>query len=579
MVLFCGTQFDPKSRPTFHDAAWKLSSLLEKYELDPMGCNGSSSSTVSANSSPLSSLEMSCSPNGSDSENFCQALHHKNGCAHHLTIKKSIINTPITKSLNTAPAGQSTPRHLREVSENGFLFPEATGNRSNSIPNGGFSESDESRIVKNRVKRATKKYENMAAAELLMQQQHRRSLSENIIHFPLHTTPSDKARCHQMQRQRSSTHSPTPPPVGGLGSTTTITAEILPNRDSPPPVLTLRKVAETMCLKDPQYKPIRTDNNGVKSNPFTALAHLKGVKKILGANPKIYAAGGGDLFSSCFEICAPFFKELVALQQKAIIGEDGKTVLTSPNEPKSLPTSPQLTRKLSAIEMKLSPTLVLPRSAIADEDDDCVDESDAEHDADGGGNCADAESSSDDSAERPTPAPVARKYRANSLYAHPLFRGTTVSSKQEEAAVLSSSAANKKIEDCNSSEDGCEAGAKTSKDAPLTASAPSPPAPQAQPPSTSLATPASISSCTDFDLNELKTNDFLATKSSLTRRDSIESGFYSCFNEESDAATTYRQFNGTGVSSLGLGCGGTNCCFEQLKSQLMLDVGANGELR
>ncbi|KAM7359699.1 serine/threonine kinase [Cochliomyia hominivorax] len=571
--------FDPKSRPTFYDAVKKLTSLLEKYELDPMGCNGSSSSTISASSSPLSSLEMTCSPNGSDSENFCQALNHKNGCARHLAIKKSLINTPITSCVSTAPVGQTIPRHLREVSENGFLFPDS-GNRSNSIPNGGFSEMDENRIIKNRVKRATKKYENMAAAELLMQQQHRRSLSENIIHFPLHTTPSDKARCHQMQRQRSSTHSPTPPPAGGYTSSTTITADSLPTRESPPPVLTLRKVAETMCLKDPQYKPIRTDNNGVKSNPFTALAHLKGVKKILGANPKIYAAGGGDLFSSCFEICAPFFKELVALQQKPIIGEDGKTVVTTPNEPKSLPTSPQLTRKMSAIEMKLSPTINLPRSALADDDDDCVDESDAEQDADGGGNCADAESSSDDSAERPTPAPVARKYRANSLYTHPLFRGTSSSSKPEDGMILTSSAsaANVNIEDCNSSEDGCEEALKSSKDVPLTASTPSPPTPPPQPSAPLAATPASISSCTDFDLNELKPNDFLPTKSFLTRRDSIESGFYSCFNEESDAATTYRQFNGAGVSSLGLGCGGSNCCFEQLKSQLMLEVSANGEL-
>ena len=554
---------------------------MEKYEHDPLGCNGSMNVTISASSSPLSSLEITCSPNGSDTENFCQALTHKNGCTRHLAIKKPLMNTPITSCVNTAPAVHTTPRHLREVSENGFLFPES-GNRSNSIPNGGFSEIDENRISKNRVKRATKKYENMAAAELLVQQQHRRSLSENIIHFPLHTTPSDKARCHQMQRQRSSTHSPTPPPVGGSVSATIIqTADTLPTRESPPPVLTLRKVAETMCLKDPQYKPIRTDNNGVKSNPFTAMAHLKGVKKILGANPKIYAAGGGDLFSSCFEICAPFFKELVALQQKVIIGEDGKTVVTSPNEPKSLPTSPQLTRKLSAIDMKLSPTLNVPRCLAADEDDDC-DESDAEQDADGGGNCADAESSSDDSAERPTPAPMARKYRANSLYTHPLFRGTTTgTNKIDDVSVIpnSSSAANVSIEDCNSSEDGCEEGLKTSKDIPLTASTPSPPTPQPQTSVPTAATPASVSSCTDFDLHDIKQSDFLPTKSSLTRRDSIESGFYSCFNEESDAATTYRQFNNAGVSSLGLGCGGSNCCFEQLKSQLMLEVGANGELR
>lgn len=32
---------------------------------------------------------------------------------------------------------------------------------------------------------------------------HRRSLSENIIPFPPHTTPSDKARCHLINRRNS----------------------------------------------------------------------------------------------------------------------------------------------------------------------------------------------------------------------------------------------------------------------------------------------------------------------------------------------------------------------------------------
>ncbi|XP_073814855.1 serine/threonine kinase [Musca autumnalis] len=597
--------YDPKSRPTFHDASKKLTLLLEKYEHDSSsgnaangGATSSSSSTISASSSPLSSLEMTCSPNGSDAENICQANTHKNGCTRHLTTKK--LNAPTTPCIKTAPAGQITPRHMKEVSDNGFLFPEQV-NRSNSITNGSSSpmDVDDNGIVKNRVKRATKRYE--AAAEMLMQQ-HRRSLSENIIHFPLHTTPSDKARCHQMNRQRSSTHSPTPPPFGGSSSATAVSAAHAQARESPPPVLTLRKVAETMCLKDALYKPIRADHNGVKSNPFTALAQLRRVKKVLGANPKTYAAGVGDLFSSCFEMCAPFFKEVAALQQKPANGVNddaaggGKTTnagaaATSPNEPKSLPTSPQLSRKYSAIELKLSPTLPLPLCCTNEvDDDDCVDDSDAEQDADGGGNCADAESSSDDSAERPAPNPVARKYRANSLFTHPLFRGNGSSKTTEDqcsamaalaAQTAAVSTATVAMEDGNSSEDGCDGdgGLKSSKDLPISASTPSPPTPPAPTSAPMVATPASLSSCTDFDLNDIKPSDFLPTKSSLTRRDSIESGFYSCFNEESDAATTFRQFNGAGVSSLGLGCGGgSSCCFEQLKSQLMLDVGANGEL-
>lgn len=146
-------------------------------------------------------------------------------------------------------------------------------------------------------------------------QHHKRSFSENIINFPSHTTPSDKARCHQISRPNSANLSNP--------------SEALISQN-----ITLRKVAETMCLKDPQYKPIKLDENGMKSNPFTTLAKLKGVKKILGANPATYAAGAGDLFSSCFEMSSLFLKEYTTVQ-KGI----------SAVAPKSLPNSPNLTRR------------------------------------------------------------------------------------------------------------------------------------------------------------------------------------------------------------------------------------------
>lgn len=237
------------------------------------------------------------SPSGSDSE-VQPHLKHKN-----------IVNNTSIKRYSVDSAPNSNPATTANSSSGSSLSKE----------NSDIVDEFEHKVVKTRMKRASKKLE----AEL----QHRRSLSENIITFPLHTKPSDKARCHQMQRQNSI---------------------IPPTPESPISTnLTLRKVAETMCLKDPQYKPIRTDHNGVKSNPFTALAQLRGVKKILGANPRTYAAGVGDLFSSCFEMTEPFFKEIANSMQKSN---------KNPLEPKSLPTSPTLIRKFSAHELKLSPT-------------------------------------------------------------------------------------------------------------------------------------------------------------------------------------------------------------------------------
>ncbi|XP_062125970.1 LOW QUALITY PROTEIN: uncharacterized protein LOC133838765 [Drosophila sulfurigaster albostrigata] len=574
LAFYC-CLYDPKSRPTFHDASKKLTLLLEKYEQESTTCAAS----------PLSSLELiTCSPIGSDTENTM---------------------APTVGTICTAPVGAvTTPRHRRDVDEDGFRFPStgigiscksasaALPGTPNWLPENS-SEYDE-HMLKSRVRRVTQKLE----AEILL---HRRSLSENIIHFPLHTSPSDKARCHQMQRQRSSTHSPTPPRQLATA------AVLLPmnNVPEPPPlpppvsaVLTLRKVGETMCLKDPQYKPSSNkDHNGAKPNPFTALAQLRGVKKILGANPKTYAAGVGDLFSSCFEMSAPFFKELVAMQGKQLANESeapagtGATSLMPPcGEPKSLPVSPQLTRKYSAIELKLpqrSSNATAPTVAVAPAELDDCDDSEGE-DLDGGGNCADAESSSDDSAVRPSTIPAARKYRANSLYTHPLFRGSSgtiikysnsdmelkgsTSSGTLTTAVtlpveLSSCATDdeKSKELANSNSNSNMDNVASSSTTPATSCAA-----QAKETSTSTCT-----SYTDLELNELKNScELLPLKRNVTRRDSIESGFYSCFNEESDAAITNTSYNRQlcGISSL------SNCCYDQLKSQFMLETGGNNKL-
>lgn len=159
--------------------------------------------------------------------------------------------------------------------------------------------------------------------------QHRRSLSENVILFPPHTTPSDKARCHMLNRQGSKSINEEETPTAEMGAV---------EFPAMPPNVSLRKVAETMFLKDPQYKPRLGDPAATKSNPFTALAQLRGVKKILGANPSTYTAGVGDLFSSCFEMSSPFLKEL-SIFQKLNSKANGDSL------PKSLPASPTSVRR------------------------------------------------------------------------------------------------------------------------------------------------------------------------------------------------------------------------------------------
>uniref|UniRef100_A0A7G3AGM5 dual-specificity kinase n=1 Tax=Lutzomyia longipalpis TaxID=7200 RepID=A0A7G3AGM5_LUTLO len=208
--------------------------------------------------------------------------------------------------------------------------------------------------------------------------QHRRSMSENVIVFPQHTTPSDKARCHMLNRQIREPDSPTP--------------------DSPTySNVTLRKVAETMFLKDPQYKPRVGENT--KLNPFTALAQLRGVKKILGANPSSYTAGVGDLFSSCFEMSSPLVKEeWTPFDKNCPNGE-----IT----PKSLPNSPISGRKEYNCSNKMD------RIATAD-----------------GGNSKTTRKKQDGEENKkvvleldlPKCTGTIKKFKANSLFSHPLFK-------------------------------------------------------------------------------------------------------------------------------------------------------------
>uniref|UniRef100_A0A0A1WM17 dual-specificity kinase n=1 Tax=Zeugodacus cucurbitae TaxID=28588 RepID=A0A0A1WM17_ZEUCU len=645
--------YEAKSRPTFHEAVKKLKLIMQEHE---NGYNGDFNSSLNT-SSPLNSLELNSSINGAnitttESAHENSTASHKNDCMRQCYSSSTLHNNSSCCSchkngaaskaavIQTAPAGTAATHNYNELDENGFRFPNGknggTGGSTTpyQTPNGSSAEYNEfeDRVLETRVRRVTKKLE----ADMQLQQ-HRRSYSENIIHFPLHTTPSDKARCHQMQRQRSSTHSPTPPALSRINggsekstqppyvSVATVDATQVPTPAIKPPTqqLTLRKVAETMCLKDPHYKPIRSDHNGVKSNPFTTLAQLRGVKKILGANPKTYAAGVGDLFSSCFEMSAPFFKELAAELAKSTnktvttsevgcavaarlsAGGVGRGLPATPNEPKSLPSSPQLARKFSVSELKAAAHCPVSAvdSSVAEDDDDCDDcASDGEPDGDGGGNCADAESSSDDSAEPRAihlSTPAARKYRANSLYTHPLFMcssgngnanldeattavNTLTASATSSATTICTPTSSALTVDCgnntvySTSEDGCEEPdpPKIKISSNITALAVSSPTPPPQTQMASLvATPASVSSCPDFELHEIKPCDLLPNKGTLTRRDSIESGFYSCFNEDTDPAinnsTTYVTATAASTTSIDMG----------LMNRLALDSGIHSVLQ
>lgn len=224
--------------------------------------------------------------------------------------------------------------------------------------------------------------------------QHRRSLSENVIQFPAHTTPSDKARCHQIIRQMSG--------KSIEESSAEYPIVICPN-------ITLRKVAETMFLKDPQYKPRLGDQTTPKSNPFTTLAQLKGVKKILGANPSTYTAGVGDLFSSCFEMSSPFLKDLPLFQSHNKNGASNEGV------PKSLPSSPKAMQKTYAkIDKSILKTAKNGESSFLKKDIGLATD----------GKCTVKETKQTNGLELDVQKSTGtiKKYKANSLYSHPLFK-------------------------------------------------------------------------------------------------------------------------------------------------------------
>lgn len=248
---------------------------------------------------------------------------------------------------------------------------------------------------------------------------HRRSLSENIIPFPEHTTPSDKARCHLINRPKSGHNASISCSSSGsscsdasTGDDTNYSGVGAASETRPIQMFTnttLRKVAEIMFLKDPQYKPHLNSQTygGGKSNPFTTLTQLKGVKKIIGASPASYTAGVCDLFSSCFEISLPFSKDLSALSQR---NGNGKT--KNLPQAKSLPNSPKISqRKMSKIVLKSTTDDDAGSAAINACDALPVNDPLA---------CGDAATTAPVSASSQTG--TLKKKNASSLFSHPLFK-------------------------------------------------------------------------------------------------------------------------------------------------------------
>lgn len=306
LAFYCCT-YDPKSRPTFTECIKKCSLLSDVCE-DSYNqqqhrhsiSNGTNSNTVLPSPSPANG-------NGPPALVTSSPVHSSSNSS----------NTNGTSSNNCIDSMPTTP-----------IVKNVIGKR-NSIDVANISPTSES---------AQMGKENLSRENSLNgdrdgdnPQHHRRSLSENVIVFPPHTTPSDKARYHMYQRANSK-----------------LAESVIP--ESPTySNQTLRKVAETMLLKDPQYKlRAKTDQGGLpKANPFSTLSQLKGVKKILGPNPAVTTYSSGDLFSSCFEISAPLLREWNIVQSRNAKNRDGLSSGGSSVEgqPKSLPSSPTSPRK------------------------------------------------------------------------------------------------------------------------------------------------------------------------------------------------------------------------------------------
>lgn len=245
------------------------------------------------------------------------------------------MNTSTTNSINSSNSslnGMSPSPPIIVNRSNGYNkrnSMDSTLNNCNSN-NNNSTQVPINRVLNQSISESPQKQQQQQNLNISLA--HRRSLSEHVI---MSSMPADKARCHLLNRTNSKLQQELQADCESLMSTPNI-----PTYSN----VTLRKVAETMFLKDPQYKPRPKEDS--KLNPFAALAQLRGVKKILGANaPSNLSPGGGDLFSSCFEIMSsPFLKTLKEMNNKQKLDKSDQQQLQQ-QQPKSLPTSPVSSRR------------------------------------------------------------------------------------------------------------------------------------------------------------------------------------------------------------------------------------------
>lgn len=184
--------YDPRSRPTFVEITQKLELLLEKYDCIPKVSDTSYNKSC-GNSSTADDLKNGKKSSSSSSSVTSQAIANKrysidnycsnwlsNACKPTHNEPTDLLHNNVSEKIQSSSASSSM-----QIAEKAAVAAAAAAATiaANFAANG--HERQQMRILE--------------ANKLL----HRRSLSENIIPFPPHTTPSDKARCHLINRRNS----------------------------------------------------------------------------------------------------------------------------------------------------------------------------------------------------------------------------------------------------------------------------------------------------------------------------------------------------------------------------------------
>lgn len=465
LAFYCCT-YDPKSRPTFTECVKKCTLLSDVCEDSYNQQQHRHSISNGTNSNTVLSLPSPANGNGQPALVTSSPVH-------------SSINSSNPHGSNSISGTSTTP-----------IVKNVIGKR-NSIDVANISPTSET---------AQAGKENLSRENSLNGDRdgdnplhHRRSLSENVIVFPPHTTPSDKARYHMYQRTGSK-----------------LAESVIP--ESPTySNQTLRKVAETMLLKDPQYKlRAKTDQGGLpKANPFSALSQLKGVKKILGPNPAVTTYSSGDLFSSCFEISAPLLREWNIVQNRNAKNRDGLSSGGSSIEgqPKSLPSSPTSPRKEYCDEEEEDSVTMKAKGPCKSKPTDPQENGSTDEAASQAGYTFSRKVSVGGGSG-------IKKYRANftELSSHPLYKSGAIETESTSAGELAVNGGSSAGNNNNNTDSGTEEGGNDLIPSSMNGG----------------GAGGGIKKSSSSVIGD----GILETPRILTRRGSTESGFFSCLNED-----------------------------------------------